>query len=181
VNRGRGCGRGPYIVRPPYCMYRDNEIDHRTKVCPILIEVKKENGSRLSKSFVATCTQASQPQHAMEPSTLAILTILSFPLFTTTSLPNQSAPPPAYYQSYHYATTNHPRRLAALQITYPPPPSQITYSPPVSQITYPVKKITPKSKRKLIHHHHHKPKNPSNKMKPSHLTARSLQSLEVPE
>jgi hypothetical protein len=41
---------------------------------------------------------------------------------------NSQTQSPAYYESYHYATTNHP-----------PPPSapQITYHPALPQITYP--------------------------------------------
>jgi hypothetical protein len=90
-----------------------------------LLRVKKENGPRLHKSFVAICTQRSPPHHAVEPSPPAILSILSF-VFFTTCLPNQSCNTSGYYQSYHYATTNHPQHLPAPQKTYPPPPPQIT-------------------------------------------------------
>jgi hypothetical protein len=41
---------------------------------------------------------------------------------------NSQTQSPAYYESYHYATTNHPP---------PPPAPQITYHPALPQITYP--------------------------------------------
>jgi hypothetical protein len=47
------------------------------------------------------------------------------------------APPPAYYQSYHYAITNHPQLPPPPQITYPPPTPQITYPSSAPQIAYP--------------------------------------------
>jgi hypothetical protein len=37
LNRGQGRGRGPYTPRPLYCMYHDNETNHRT---PIYIDTK---------------------------------------------------------------------------------------------------------------------------------------------
>jgi hypothetical protein len=50
-------------------------------------------------------------------------------LFPLQAYQNSQAQAPAYYQSYHYATTNRPQ---------PPPTPQITYPPVVPQITYPV-------------------------------------------
>jgi hypothetical protein len=44
------------------------------------------------------------------------------------SIPKTQTQPLAYYQSYHYATTNHPQH---------PPTPQITYHPTLPQITYP--------------------------------------------
>jgi hypothetical protein len=41
---------------------------------------------------------------------------------------NSQTQSPAYYQSFHYATTNYPQ---------PPPSPQITYHPTLPQITYP--------------------------------------------
>jgi hypothetical protein len=118
----------------------------------------------------------------MEPSPPAILSILSFTFFLPQTYQTNQAPPLAYYQSYYYATTNHPQHPPAPQITYPPSPPQIAYPLVVSQITYPVQNNHPKSKMKPIHHPHlcHKPKNPSSKMKPSQLMAQSLELPEVP-
>jgi hypothetical protein len=72
----------------------------------------------------------------MEPSLPTILTILSSAFSPEVYQTNQT-PPPAYYQSYLYAITNHPQCPLAPQITYPPPAPQITYPLPAPQITYP--------------------------------------------
>jgi hypothetical protein len=45
---------------------------------------------------------------------------------------NSQGQTPAYYQSYHYATTNHPQPSPVTQITYPSPVLQITYPMPNS-------------------------------------------------
>jgi hypothetical protein len=50
-----------------------------------------------------------------------------FPLQTNH---NNQTQPLTYYQSYHYATTNHPQPSPAPQITYPSPVPQITYPMP---------------------------------------------------
>jgi hypothetical protein len=42
ANRDCGRGRGPYIVKPSYCMYHGSDTDHRTKDCPIFLESKKK-------------------------------------------------------------------------------------------------------------------------------------------
>jgi hypothetical protein len=61
----------------------------------------------------------------------------SYPsLFSPQAYQTNQAPPPAYYQFYHYATTNHSHHPPAPHITYPPPPPQITYPLAVPQITY---------------------------------------------
>jgi hypothetical protein len=53
----------------------------------------------------------------------------SYPLhYPTQAYQNSQTQPPAYYQSYHYATTNHPQ---------PSPIPQITYHPTVQQIMCP--------------------------------------------
>jgi hypothetical protein len=40
-------------------------------------------------------------------------------LFPPQVYQTSQAPPPTYYQSYHYATTNHPQPPQTPQITYP--------------------------------------------------------------
>jgi hypothetical protein len=39
-NQGRG--RGPYTLKPPYCMYHGSSTNHHTKDCPIYLETKKK-------------------------------------------------------------------------------------------------------------------------------------------
>jgi hypothetical protein len=41
-NRGGGHGRGPYTMKPPYCMYHDSETNHHTKDCSIYLDTKKK-------------------------------------------------------------------------------------------------------------------------------------------
>jgi hypothetical protein len=48
-------------------------------------------------------------------------------LFPPQTYQTSHAQAPAYYQSYHYATTNHPRPSPVPQITYPLVVPQITY------------------------------------------------------
>jgi hypothetical protein len=55
-----------------------------------------------------------------------ILPIISFAIFPT----NSSKQYPTYYQSYHYAMTNHPQPSPIPQIIYPSSLPQITYPTP---------------------------------------------------
>jgi hypothetical protein len=42
LNHDRGHDRGPYTLKPPYCMYHGSTTNHRTKDCPISLEMKKK-------------------------------------------------------------------------------------------------------------------------------------------
>jgi hypothetical protein len=41
-NRGCNRGRGPYIMKPQYCLYHGSETNHHTKDCPIFLETKRK-------------------------------------------------------------------------------------------------------------------------------------------
>jgi hypothetical protein len=125
-NRGWGRGRGPYMPRPLYCMYHGNETDHRTKDCPIYIDTKQKMNQDTtqpspqlqSKEINHTMQWAPHNKHHSPP----------YPLhYPAQAYQNSQAQLPAYYQSYHYATTNHLQPLPAPQITYIPALPQITY------------------------------------------------------
>jgi hypothetical protein len=81
LNRGQGRGRGPYTPRPLYCMYHDNETNHRT---PHLHRHQMENGPRIHSTFATTTLQGGQPHHAMGSAQQATLRILP----STLSNPN---------------------------------------------------------------------------------------------
>jgi hypothetical protein len=71
----------------------------------------------------------------------------SYPsLFSPQAYQINQATPLAYYQPYHYATSNHTQHLPAPQITYPLPPPQIRYPLAVPQITYLVQNNHPQIK-----------------------------------
>jgi hypothetical protein len=84
---------------------------------------------------------------------------------------NSQAQALAYYQSYHYATTNHPQASPTPQITYPLTVPQVTYQMP----TTPILKSRPKAT-----HLHHKSKNPHHNPKHSPPTTQSSQLPEAP-
>jgi hypothetical protein len=127
--RGRGHSRGSYTFKTLYCMYHDSDTNHHTQDCPIFLESKRkmEQDSNqppqhsLSREVNHTTHWPSSHNHYSP----------SYPsLFTPQTDRNNQAQAPAYYQSYHYTTTNHPQPSPNPQIAYPPPVPQITYPMP---------------------------------------------------
>jgi hypothetical protein len=125
-------------------MYHGSDTNHRTKDCPIFLEYKRkmeQASSRPSQQSssreVNYITQWDLPHHHYSP---------SYPSpFPPQTHPNNQGQAPAYYQSYHYATTNH---------THPPPVPQIAYPPPVPQITYPMPTNTNQQHKPESNHLH---------------------------
>jgi hypothetical protein len=106
-----------------------SETNHRTKDCPIYLETKKKMEQ-----------DSTQPSHQPAPQEVNH-TIQwaphhqrhspSYPMhFPAQAYQNSQTQPLAYYQSYHYATINHPQPSSVPEITYPPPVPQITYPTP---------------------------------------------------
>jgi hypothetical protein len=96
---------------------------------PYLHRHQAQDEPRHNPTFTTTTIQGGQPYHTIGSAQLATFLILPFAL-SSTSIPKFLDPISANYQSYHYATTNHPQAPPATQITYHPAPPQLTYPMP---------------------------------------------------
>jgi hypothetical protein len=110
-------------------MYYDNKIDHQTKNCPIYIDTKRKMNQ--------DSTQLSPQLHSRginRTMQWALCNQQHFSLYPShypaQTYQNSQTQPLAYYQSYHYATPNHPEPSSAPQMTYHPALPQITYPAP---------------------------------------------------
>jgi hypothetical protein len=106
-------------------MYHGNEIDHRTKDCPIYMDTKREMNQdttqpspQLQSREVNDTMQWARHNQQHSPSYP--------PHYPAQAYQNSQTQSPAYYQSYHYTTTNHPQYSPTPQITYHPALPQIT-------------------------------------------------------
>jgi hypothetical protein len=128
-NRGQGRDRGPFTMKPSYCMYHGSNTNHCTKDFPIYLETKKkieQDSAQPSHQPIpqeVNNTMQWAPHHQRYSP--------SYPLhFPAQAYQNSQTQPPTYYQSYHYATTNHRQPLPVQQIACPSPVPQITYPTP---------------------------------------------------
>jgi hypothetical protein len=98
LNRGQGCSRGPYIMKPPYCIYHGNETNHHTKDCPIYLETKKkmvQDSAQLSHPPVpreVNHTMQWAPHHRWYSPSYP-------PHFSAQAYQNSQTQPPAYYHT----------------------------------------------------------------------------------
>jgi hypothetical protein len=123
----QGQGHGQSLFKHLYYMYHDNDTNHRTKDCPIFQESKKKMDQDCAQPLPQS--YAREVNHTMQWPLSHPPYSPSYPsLFSQPTQPNHQGPPPSYYQSYHYSTTNH---------TQPSPIPHITYPLPLPHITYP--------------------------------------------
>jgi hypothetical protein len=108
-------------------MYHGNETDHHTKDCPIYIDTKWRMNQDTTQP--SPQLQSREVNHTMHWAPHNQQHSPSYPLHCPTqAYQNSQTQSLAYYQSYHYTTTNHPQS---------PPAPQITYHPALPQITHP--------------------------------------------
>jgi hypothetical protein len=155
-------------------MYHGNETDHRTKDCPIYIDTKQKMNQDTTQP--SPQLQSREVNRTMQWALHNQQRSLSYPPHSPAqAYQNSQTQSPIYYQSYHYATTNHPQ---------PPPASQITYHPALPQITYPTPSNTNANQLKaklnpLLPHLRSKLRNLRNKLRIFPLMAPYSQSPEV--
>jgi hypothetical protein len=109
-------------------MYHGNEIDHRTKDCPIYIDTKHKMNQDTTQP--SPQLHSREVNHTMQWAPCNQQHSSWYPShYPAQTFQNSQTQPSAYYQSHHYTTPNH---------LEPSPAPQMTYHPALPQIAYPM-------------------------------------------
>jgi hypothetical protein len=107
-------------------MYHGSEANQRMKDYPIFLKNKKKMDQELAQPLLQSVPR--DVNHTMQWTPHNQQYSQSYPSpFPPQTYQNSDTEAPTYYQSYCYATTNHPQPTLVPQITYPPAVPQITY------------------------------------------------------
>jgi hypothetical protein len=114
------------MPRPLYCMYHGNKIDHRIKDCSIYINTTRKMNQDTTQPLPQL--HSREVNHTMQWAPRNQQHSSLYPShYLAQTYQNFKTQPSTYYQSYHYATPNHPELSPAPQMIYHPALPQKTY------------------------------------------------------
>jgi hypothetical protein len=129
-------------------MYHGNETDHHTKDCPIYIDTKRKMNQDTTQP--SPQLHSREVNHSMQWAPRNQQHSSLYPShYPAQTYQNSQTQPSAYYQSYHYATSNHPEPSLAPQMTYHSALPQITYPTPSNTNANQLKAELPHLRSKL--------------------------------